>query len=93
LRTPHGIAANIQKLVDASNQRNIIRAIIAAITRALKRAQLRKARFPIAQYVLRQGQLPSQLTYGQKCPGFFAHAPSCTGRGEKVNHLFGVYTK
>src|SRR3546814_18569163 len=48
-------------LVDPAHQRDIAGAVIAPLAGALERPQLGKARFPIAQDVLRQPRLARQL--------------------------------
>src|SRR3546814_4559716 len=55
------IAFAVEQRVDPAHQRDIAGAVIAPLAGALERPQLGKARFPIAQDVLRQPRLARQL--------------------------------
>src|SRR3546814_418436 len=55
------IAVAVQELVDAVRERHIGGAIITAVAGALERTQLREARLPIAQYMLRKAEIACQL--------------------------------
>src|SRR3546814_14625915 len=57
------IAVAVEQRVDPAHQRDIAGAVIAPLAGALERPQLGKARFPIAQDVLRQPRLARQLPY------------------------------
>src|SRR3546814_9399259 len=69
-----GVSLNIKQMMDLPGDFNIRWAIIASIAGALQRLQLRKAAFPIAQYMLRQIQFFCQFANCKKCPVSFAHA-------------------
>src|SRR3546814_12573130 len=55
------IAFAVEQRVDPAHQRDIAGAVIAPLAGALERPQLGKARFPIAQDVLRQPRLARHL--------------------------------
>jgi hypothetical protein len=60
----HGIALAVEQAVDAAHERDVGRAIVAAVAGALERAQLREFRFPIAQDVLRDAEFGAELADG-----------------------------
>ena len=55
------IAVLVEQAVDAPRQRDVVGPVIAAVAGALQRPQLREARLPIAQDVLRNAELGRKL--------------------------------
>ena len=55
------VAVLIEQFVDAPRQRDIVRPVIAPVARALQRLQLRKARFPVTQDVLRDPEVSGEF--------------------------------
>ena len=61
LHAANRIAFLIEQAVDAADELDVGRPIVTAVARALHRAKLRKARFPIAQDVLGDAQFLRQF--------------------------------
>lgn len=74
LRATHREALFIQQLVDSPGRGDIAGPIIATVSRTLQGPQLRKAGLPIAQDMLRNAELVSQLANGQKRAVSLVHA-------------------
>ena len=74
-----GIAFLVEEAVDSAGERDVSRPVIAAVAGALERAKLRKLRFPIAQYMLRNAKLGAEFAdRSESVRRFFAgrHADS-----------------
>src|SRR3954454_15104886 len=67
LRAADRIALAVEQVLDAAQKVDVVRAIIAAAAAALQRLDLLEAGFPESQHVLRQVEIPCDLTDCPEC--------------------------
>ncbi len=75
LHTADGVALAIKQAADATQQIDIVGAIVAAPAAALHRLDLGEAGFPEAQHVLRDVEIVGDLADGPECIGGLVQMP------------------
>ena len=74
LHTADRVTLPVEKLLDAAQQLDIVGTIVAPAAAALHRADLREARFPEAQHMLRQFEIAGDLADSAKSFRSLGHA-------------------
>ena len=77
LDAANGIAVLIEEAVDAVREGDVRRPVVAAVAGALQRTELRKARFPVSQDVLRDPEIFRQFADGAESLVAFAGLRQC----------------
>ena len=73
-----GVALAVEQMTDAAQEVDVVRPVIAPPAAALQRPDLREARFPEAQYVLRHVEVLGDLADGPERVRALVHHPSRT---------------